>query len=134
CFELHDHIGEPAGLSAAGGGFDEVQQGRPAHEAMERRVGLVKNGPQVLVRVLVPPIADGCGTPGKVSGCEQWSTFHGKQRPLWFSKKWFDVRFGSAQRRRQSADQLSGEPVLRLRRVARKAGCLIGCSGSCRPL
>src|SRR5229473_3325657 len=57
CFELHDHIGEPTGLFAAGGGLDEVQQGRPAHEAVERRVGLVKNGPQMLVRVFVPPMA-----------------------------------------------------------------------------
>src|SRR6266478_6467690 len=100
CFEVRDHVGEPAVLPAAGGGFDEVQQSRPAHETVERRVGLVENGPQVLERVLVPPTADGCGTPGKVRGREQWSTFHGKQRPLWFSKKWFDVRLRSAQRRR----------------------------------
>src|SRR6266849_7025392 len=129
CFELHDDIGEPTGLFAAGGGLDEVQQGRPAHEAVERRVGLVKNGPQVLVRVLVPPFADGRSAAGEMRGREQWSTFHGYQRPLWYSKKGFDVRLGSAQRRRQSADQLSGKPVLRLCRVARKAGCLIGCSG-----
>src|SRR5260370_27633757 len=105
-FELHDHIGEPTGLTAGGGGFDEVKQSRPAHEAVERRVGLVKNGPQVAVRVLVPPVADGRSAASKMRGREQWSTFHGQQRALWFSKKGFKVRLGSAQRRRQCADQL----------------------------
>src|SRR5438552_13613214 len=75
CFEVRDHVGEPADLSAAGGGFDEIQQSRPAHEAVEHRVRLVENGPQVLERVLVPPIADCCGAPGKVRGREQWSPF-----------------------------------------------------------
>src|SRR5690349_9246379 len=86
CFELHHHVREPAGLSAAGGGFDEVQQGRPAHEAMERGAGLIENGPQVLERVLVPAIADGRSAAGKVRRREQGSALHGKQRPLWLSR------------------------------------------------
>lgn len=85
-FEVRYHVDEPAGLAAAGGGFDEVQQSRPAHEAVEGRVGLVENRPQVLECLLVAPIADGCGAPREVRGREQWSTLHGKQRTLRFSK------------------------------------------------
>ena len=82
----------------------------------------------------MPPVSDGRGAPGQVRGREQWSTLHGKQRALWLSKNRFDVWLGSAQRRRQSADQLSREPVLRLGRIAGKAGCLVSCRSSRRPL
>src|SRR6266568_7190541 len=133
-FEVRDHVSEVARLSAASGGFDQVQQGRPAHEAMERRVALVENGPQVLESVPVPPIADSCGAARKVCGREQRPTLHGKQRSLWFGKNRFEVWLGSAQGGRQTADQICGEPVLSLSCVPREAGCLVCCRGGSRPL
>src|SRR5260370_8100183 len=101
-FDLRDTIGEQAGLPAAGRSFDQVKHSRPAHEAVERRVGLVKNGPQVVVRVLVPSIADGRSAAGEMSGREEWSTFHGLQRPFWFGKEGFAVRPGSPPPRRHT--------------------------------
>ena len=70
CFQVLNHFGEPAGLSAAGGGFDEVQQSLPAHETVERRVVVVEDRPQVLEGIVVPSIAEGGGAASEVRGRE----------------------------------------------------------------
>ena len=115
------------GVLTATAGLDEVQHGRPAHEAVIRRVVLVEHRPERAECVVVPSLAESRCGPGKVRGGEQRAALHRRQCSLRPGEHRIEVGFATAQRSGQRAYELTGEPELRLASFAREGRRLGAC-------
>ena len=118
--QLAGDLRDPGGVLAATAGLDEVEHGRPAHEAVKRRVVLVEHRPERAECLVVPSLAESRGAPGEVRGGEQRPTVHRGQCSLRLGEHRIEVGFATAQRSGQRAHELPGESELRLASVARQ--------------
>src|ERR1700733_2556537 len=119
--QLADHLFDESDVLAVTPSLDQVEDSRPAHEPMKRRVALVKDAPQMMERVIVATVAESRGAPGEMQWSKHRPTVHREQSALRLGKHRLKIRLYATQRRGQRGHELAGEPVLRLATVARQA-------------
>ena len=94
--------------------LDEVEDRRPTHEAVKRRIGFVEYRPEVVEGLLVAALAEGCGAASEMRGRQQRAAPHRPQRALRPGDVFLEVRVVSPKPGHEPSEQLTREPVLRL--------------------
>ena len=94
--------------------LDKVENGRPPHETMKRRIGFVEHRPEVAECILVAALAEGCGAASEMRGRQQRSAVHRSQRALGTGDPLLEVGVVAPESGHECGDELTREPILRL--------------------